>query len=363
MKNILRFVFFIFLSHSMKGQEVDTLKQEPKKFAIYPALGYSPETHWNFGAIAFFVFEDQVEDEYHRPSSITPYAIYTSKHQILTKVEFDMYLRTGMNVNTEVRYLSFPDNYYGIGNETTPDSVELFNNNFFRLNGRIAKPFSGNLFAGLYYDFQYNSVSSSIENGMLDTDMPIGENGGRNMGLGPGMQYDSRNSTLYPTSGKLFNAGITFYSRIFGSEYDYTSFLLDYRQYFELLGPKNILAFQFRTELTAGSEIPFYKLPAIAGDQRLRGIEHRNLYIDQQSMYFQVEARQDLFWRFGGVVFAGVGEVFDSFSNFNTENLKFVYGLGGRFQAMRDQKLNIRLDLGFSHEGQHAVFLSVKEAF
>lgn len=346
-----------------RAQENDSTVYEAKNFAVYPVLGFAPETRWSFGAIAFFVFEDKIDDGYNRPSSVTPYAIYTSKQQVLLKSEFDFYFKSGLNFNSEVRLLNFPDNYYGLGNDTNPNVVETFTNNFFRLNGRVAKPVNESLFVGLYYDLQYNKIKIDSIGGMLEEDMPIGVNGGRNMGLGPGMQYDSRNSTLYPTQGKLFNAGITFFSRAFGSEYDYTLFLIDYRQYFEFLGPKNILAFQFKSELTAGDNVPFYKLPAIAGDQRLRGIQHKNLYLDKQSMYFQVEARQDLFWRFGGVLFAGVGHVFDSFSNFDAHEFRYVYGLGGRFQAMRDQKLNIRLDLGFSQEGQSAFYLSVREAF
>ncbi len=363
MKRCICFLLLLACSQISLAQEEDSVQQEKKTFAIYPALGYAPETHWTYGAIAFLVFEDKTEDGFYRPSSLTPYAIYTSKNQILTKTDLDLYLKSGLNIYSEVRFFNFPDNFYGIGNGTDPDIVEKFTNNFFRMNGRVAKPFSDNLFAGIYYDFQYNNIKDLISGGLMETIGPEGKNGGRTMGLGPGMKYDSRNSTLYPTDGKLFNAGITVFSKAFGSEYDYSLLLLDYRQYFEFLGPKNIVAFQFRTQLTTGDDIPFYKLPSIAGDRRLRGITHKNLYRDKQSMYFQVEGRQDLFWRFGGVIFAGVGHVFESFSNFDVHEFRYVYGLGGRFQAMRDQQLNIRMDLGFSQDGQKAFFLSVREAF
>ena len=33
------------------------------------------------------------------------------------------------------------------------------------------------------------------------------------------------------------------------------------------------------------------------------------------------------------------------------------------FQALKDERFNIRLDLGFTDNGQSAVYLSVREAF
>ena len=44
-------------------------------------------------------------------------------------------------------------------------------------------------------------------------------------------------------------------------------------------------------------------------------------------------------------------------------HLKINYGIGGRFQALKEQSLNIRLDLGFTNNGQSAIYFSIKEAF
>lgn len=345
------------------AQEQDSVV-EKTKFAIYPAVGYAPETGYNIGAIAFLVFNKKKQNHsFHRPSSITPYVIYTSNKQVLLKSDFDIYFDNGLNVNLEARFFDYPDYYYGIGNDTDPDIRELYSDKFVRFQGKVMKPFNSKVFAGLLFDLQYNSIQQVPEGGLLETQQPIGLEGGFNMGIGPGLQYDTRNSVLYPTNGRLINAGITLFSKVFGSEYVYANYLIDYRQYFEFLGPKNVVAFQFRANLSSGEDIPFYKLNPMGGGGRLRGIEHKNLYRDRQSLYFQVEGRQELFWRFGGVIFAGVGQVFDGFGDMRADQIRFVYGLGGRFRAIKDEKLNIRLDLGFTDNGQHAFYLSVREAF
>ena len=67
--------------------------------------------------------------------------------------------------------------------------------------------------------------------------------------------------------------------------------------------------------------------------------------------------------KLGGVAFAGFGDVAPEVSKYNFKELKYVFGLGGRFQAVKDEKLNLRLDLGIGTDGQYAFYFSVKEAF
>lgn len=349
---------------SVQAQQADSLPSpKSSKIAVYPAFGFSPETRWNYGVIAFIVLDGaDTASQYYRPSSLTPFLVYTSNKQFLAKAELDLYTAQGLNINITPRFFNYPDYYFGIGNDTDPDTSEIFTDQFFRIEGRISRPLSQKLFVGIRYDLQYDQLTEIPEEGLLEQQRPLGIAGGYAMGLGPNIQYDSRNSTIYPTKGRFLRSNLAVYNRIFGSDYNYVRYVFDYRQYFEFLGPKNIVAFQFQAQLSNG-EVPFYKLNKIAGDNRLRGFDHSNVYRDKQAVYFQVEGRQHLFWRFGGVVFAGVGEVFERFADANTRNLRFVYGLGGRFQALSDSPMNIRMDLGFSDNGQVGFFLSVREAF
>ena len=80
-------------------------------------------------------------------------------------------------------------------------------------------------------------------------------------------------------------------------------------------------------------------------------------------MYFQVEGRQKLFWRFGGVLWTGVGQVFDNFQNFDIAKSRIVYGIGGRYQAIKGQSTNARVDVGFSDDGGTSIYVSIQEAF
>lgn len=363
-KHIFVLLFIVSMGYRVFAQE-DSTKTKFTSFSIYPALGSSPETGFVFGAIAFLVLKNksEVNDEFYRPTSITPFAVYSVKNQFLSKVDVDIFLKNGININGNFRYVNFPDKFFGIGNGNDPGESEEFTNQFVRINGRLIKSRTKNLFLGLTYDLQLNTINVGDNDGKLIRDNVVGVAGGRTIGFGPSVLWDTRNSTLYPTSGNFLNLGITTYSKIFGSEYGFTSYIIDYRTFFELLGPKNIFAFQFRAQLNSSKDVPFYKLSRLGGSERLRGVEHKNLITSRQTVFAQVEARQELFWRFGGVIYAGMGEAFDAFSDFNTSNMRFIYGLGGRFQALKDEKLNIRLDLGFTDNGQSAFYFSIREAF
>lgn len=356
-------LLFLF-SNKVLGQ-IDSIKSEKINFSIYPVLAYAPETKLSFGLISFMVFNNanNKENAYYRPSSISPYFLYTLNNQILLAIEFDMYFKNGYFLDVKPRYYKYPDQFFGVGNDNAIEDKEIYTDEYQRVDGKFMKIINQQWLSGLRFDFQHNSIYDLDEDGQLISGNFTGTEGGFITGIGPSFQFDSRNNVLYPSSGVLANAEITFYSNAFGGDYQYTNYVIDLRKYLSLKNEKNILAFQAVGNFTTGNDIPFYKLQKVGGDSRLRGIENSNLYIDKQSFWMQAEYRRELFWRFGGVAFAGFGDVAPALDQFRFNELKYVMGLGGRFQAMKDEKLNVRLDAGIGRGGQYAFYLSVKEAF
>lgn len=362
---VLVFGLAVLLSAiDLRAQESDTTNQKDWDFAVYPAISYQPETRLQLGLIAFIVISDEqdVEEEFYRPTSISPYILYTLNNQFITSVDYEAYLDNGWLVTANPRFLDYPDFYYGIGIDSRLENEERFNNTFFAFETKVLKEKSPNLFIGGRLDFRTDRLSAFDEGGALLEDQPVGINGGQLLGIGPSLLWDTRNNVLWPTSGHYLNAEFSLFTDVLGLDYSYGSYLIDYRKYKSLWNEKNVIAFQAQLNGRAGSEIPFYTLPKIGGDERLRGIANENLYRDNNSVFFQAEARKDLFWRFGGVLFAGAGTVFQDWGD-PIDQVRVVYGLGGRMQALRDQKLNIRVDFGFSQDGQNALYVSIKEAF
>jgi len=67
-------------------------------------------------------------------------------------------------------------------------------------------------------------------------------------------------------------------------------------------------------------------------------------YRDAAMFATQAEFRWKFWKRFGMVAFAGVGEVAESASDFNTENLLPSAGLGIRFMLSEDHRLNLSVE-------------------
>ena len=365
-KSIIIFALILLFSttHRVFAQS-DTTTSKKVNFSIYPALGYQPETSFVFGVISFIVYEGegQEHDEYYRPSTISPYFLYSLNNQILIAIDFDHFFRNGYFLDVKPRFYKYPDFYYGIGNSNNIDQEEIYINEFLRVDGRFMKFINKKWSLGLRYDIQYNKLYDFDADGELIQGEIFGTEGGLNIALGPTAQIDSRDNILYPSGGIFARAEISFYSTALGGDFSYTNYILDFRKYLSIKNEKNILAFQAAGNFTSGDEVPFYKLQKVGGDSRLRGIENSNLYLDKQSFWVQAEYRRKLFWRLGGVAFVGFGDVAPGLDAFSFNELKYVAGLGGRFQAMKDEKLNIRLDAGVGRGGQYAFYLSFKEAF
>ncbi|MEO9484153.1 MAG: BamA/TamA family outer membrane protein [Ekhidna sp.] len=357
-RGLIVLLLFPFFGYS---QQSDSTANE-SSFAIFPAISYAPETSLQFGGAAIWVLgnSDTSQSSFQRQSTLTPFFIYTIKKQAIAAVNLDYYFPSGKNLTASMRYYNFPDSYYGVGNDRDPDVSEMYTNRFFQIEGQLLHPFNEKVFVGIAFDFHFTSLREKIPNGMLESDAPVGLEGGNVAGIGPSFRYDTRDYTLYPTKGYFISSRLLF-NEI--GDFSFTSYLADFRKYIDLKDQKHILAFQFRTQLTFGTGTPFYKLPQLGGDERLRGIANASLYRDRQMMYTQVEYRRPLFWRFGMTLFAGIGDVAFDVDDFNPSEFKYVAGIGGRLAIIPERRLNARLDIGIARGGQTGIYIGISEAF
>ena len=354
-------LLFLTLAPCLVQAQKQDSTSRGSSLAVFPAISFAPETSLQFGAASVWVVKTEVtESGFQRQSTVSPFFIYTLKNQIITAVNANLFTTSGNVLNGSIRFFNFPDSYFGLGNDNDPDVSEQYKNVFFQLEGRFLKPLNETSFYGLAWDLQANTIRDIEEGGMLEEDNPIGINGGNVVGFGPAFRYDNRNNAIYPNKGYFISAqAILNYL----GDFNFTNYLLDARKYIKLWNEDNILAFQLRGNFTSGSDIPFYKLPQLGGDDRLRGIANASLYRDRQMIYSQMEYRRPLFWRFGMTAFAGVGDVANQMGDFQFSELKYVVGLGGRFAAIPKDKLNLRVDLGVARGGQLAFYAGISEAF
>jgi outer membrane protein assembly factor BamA len=354
-------LIFMIAPCLLNGQDSGS-KRYSQSWVVYPAFGYQPETGFQLGAFALGVLQssDTSQSDYDRQSSFAPFLIYTVRNQFLSAVNVDYFFKSGLNLNITPRAFNFPDRYFGIGNANDPDTFENYTIRFFQLEGQLSIPRSDRRFLGLAFDMQSSSIVQKESGGFLENKAITGSEGGNQFGIGPAIRYDSRNNAIYPSSGYFLNVNSIF---TYLGDFDYTSLSADLRKYFSIREDVDVIAIQLGGFFTLDDNIPFFKLPQLGGDNRLRGISNASLYRDRQTIFTQIEYRKHIWKPFGAVAFAGVGDVAPTFNAFDLEEFKYVAGLGLRYQVIRAQRLNVRFDYGFARGGQSAFYISIREAF
>ena len=96
-------------------------------------------------------------------------------------------------------------------------------------------------------------------------------------------------------------------------------------------------------------------------DPYVRGYE-RGRYRDDMHVAGEFEVRQQLFWRFAGTAFTGLGQIAPDFSDFDDDNLLWSAGFGLRFRLTEENRMNYRADAAWGRDGFEFYF-SLTEAF
>jgi outer membrane protein assembly factor BamA len=365
-KGYLLTIIFIVLSIQICSLSVfaeDKAEEKKKKdsnLIILPVIFYSPETKLAFGFGGGYFFRSVKENLDLKPSSVNSFVFYTTNKQFQLFVMPDVYLKKNeYRFQGMFGFSKFKDKFYGIGPDTTPEMEEKYISRFYLMNINIQKKVFSYLSAGIRYDFGHQKIVEVEENGLLDSGEISGSEGGNISGLGFILSLDSRDNIFYSRSGGYHQVSATFYRRAIGSDYHFTKYVFDLRTYLSV-SKKHTVALQGFLSFSSG-DVPFQLLSFIGGPQVMRGY-YMGRYRDKNMAVLQMEYRVQLTGRFGIVGFAGVGNVADRSSRLDFTNPKYNLGLGLRYMLNRDEKINLRLDMGFTDEGR-GFYISATEAF
>ena len=177
--------------------------------------------------------------------------------------------------------------------------------------------------------------------------------------LGIRVNRDTRANRFYPTQGTLFDFTSNFFSDALGSKYSFQAYRSTFN-YYRSFGSKQVLAYNLFLCATAGNA-PFYGECVFGTNNQLRGYV-AGQFIDRDMIATQLEYRRELVWRFGMVVFGGLGEVAPSLSQFRYDNILPAIGGGVRFRLSRKYNVNFRADIAQGKDG-HTFSMGIGEAF
>jgi hypothetical protein len=332
-----------------------------------PVIGYAQETGFEFGASAFYSFYSDTANRNTRLSNANAFAAITTKGQSRVNLGLNYWTPGNHYHNTlTLNYINFPFNFYGIGSATNKADEEKITEKRIRVNGSIEKLLGSHVYIGMLagafnYDFY-----SPYTNGIFETDPQIqNRSGGADAFIGPSLTIDTRNNNTYTTQGFKLSGSYSFLKGLFANN-NYSGGLLAFQfSQFFALAKKLTLAYDLYDNSLIGDEAPFYLMPALGSNERMRGY-YNGRYRDKNYVAAQTELRYRMSKRFGVVGFGGTGTVFHD--TFDVNQLKPDYGAGIRYFFDVEKGLSFRFDYGVGEKRpgelrQKGFYVGLGEAF
>lgn len=360
MRRNLFLIFMLCVATISHATPSDSLKVKRNSVFGFPIIFYSPETRLGYGAAGIWAFHFKNDSVGSRPSRIQLGFAYTQNKQVLFYLPFQLYFKNAFySVYGELGYYRYFYNFYGIGNEQSPDFRETYGVTYPRIRINALQKLKPHFYAGLRYWYDNFAINSLDSTGQLAKGSITGSKGGINSGVGVVFNYDNRNNIFSPSKGSFIETAVQYFGPGLGGKYEYTSVIADASIYFSTW-KKQVLALNIFGETLMGDP-PFNQMALLGGTKRMRGY-YEGRYRDKNLLMLQAEYRIPLFWRIGMVFFGGIGEVNNHVSNYNLNDVRYNYGTGIRFILDKKEKINIRLDAGFG-KGVSGFYLTIGEAF
>jgi len=339
-------------------------KAENKDELLLPAVpivGYSRETNFLFGVMLVRAFRWKDAAAATRPNTLALSGFYSLENQWAVGLAPSVYLHgEDYLIKSQFYVHRTPARMWGVGTEagvngTREDFTAAGTGLTFSATKKVFR--SLRIGPGIWYGSA--EIPIKQEGGILDRKAVTGSNGGTDVGVELLAEWDGRDNIYAPTTGAfvLFWAGL--HRDYLGSDFDYEDYLLDVRRFFPV-GAGQVLALQAKGRIMSGDP-PFYRLPALGGIGVMRGL-YEGRFRDMTMAAVQAEYRFPIWRFFGGAVFAGLGEVAGRPADLSLRELQFAAGIGLRVTLDPKERINLRVDVGFSRYGTYPI-LVITEAF
>lgn len=339
--------------------QTDSVAPATKKWNIFPVAYYTPETQFGFGVKLIHVRKQAGHLPTDRPTSYSPTLIYTTRKQILTAFTADVWRKhNARHFSGLLEYNDYPYFFFGIGNDTPDDAEEDYTSRTFNANAQYEQKITQKVYLGGRYEFKKEDIPKVTPEGQLDSDGILGSEGTIASGLGPVLIYDSRDNLFTPTKGGYHQLSAVFFQKFMGSDNNFARYKIDLRKYMSGFGP-GVLAVQGLYTFTTGNT-PFQFLSPIGGVFVMRGLLEGR-FRDENALVAQADYRFPLFWRFGGAVFGGAGQVAPGTNDLSFNRFHLTGGGGVRYK-LNNEGMVVRGDVAFSNQGMY-IYFSFAEAF
>ncbi len=346
MRKFITIILFLILSCGSLFAKTSNI------FFFFPF--YSPDTSAGITGVDILNFK---EDKHKFFSSLNMFAMYTFKNQcVIGAVPAIFFDNQNYLLEGKFIYSNFSKKFYGIGNKTSVDDEEKFNDRAHGFGVAISRKVLKKVMLGIQYDFKDMTIQDTKNDGTLK----YCKTNGVISGFGFKAKFDTRDNNIYPTKGVILNAEYLLYNKRFGSKYNYSLMKLDFRNYFYIYKKKVLFSYQLHGDFING-KAPLQSLPGLGGQNMLRGF-FADRYKDNILLALQPELKikiTNVVWL---ALFSGIGNVYEMTEDIDLGKIKVASGLGVRIKIKDDPRMNFRIDYATSNES-NGVYFTLMEAF
>ena len=362
-------------------REANVLQRGPM-FRLLPSVKRTPGYGFSFGlggAVSFYT--DKTNLRLSRSEVPLYFSVAFSK-PFSYSIGCDpvLYLASdALRLRAEISYRNWLEYYFGVGYSL--NHSPQYGKDRYTYESRMVR-FKPNVQLRLGNRFLYGGVVVDVWNEKVANpelfvasdphflELGGGESSHSATGTGVGLNvcYDSRDVPNDAYRGIYLSAEAMLYTTALGGNVKYGTVAVDYRQYVQLQGRKQVLAWNITSSNVLGNHVPFMRYATIGGVNTFRGY-YNYQYRDKSMLTAQVEYR---YWlqvggnwgvllnRFGFAAWAGTGVIGENIVRY--DHLLPQAGVGIRF-ALRD-RLNFRFDVAHSPiDGDTLWYMSFSEAF
>lgn len=201
---------------------------------------------------------------------------------------------------------------------------------YAKLKRRLA---NSNLFIGLSTSY-IDAETTFFE----ELPLPVPGIEFKDVGLALSLIYDSRDDTMMPSSGQMFELESWNYDKALGGSFSYWKATLKLNS-FHTFGENWVLGLRYEGSVIDG-ESPFYAAPYVS----LRGIPALR-YQGKAAGVFETELRYQFASRWSVLAFGGVGYTENQRPANKTEDDIMAFGFGARWLALPEKNVWVGLDL------------------
>jgi outer membrane protein assembly factor BamA len=351
----LLLITIIILSNNQLcfSQEEIEKKKEEKSFNFVPVpyVSYNRTYEVMVGAVPMIMYKVNKKDSISPQSLSGIMGVYTTNESWFSAFFTKLYLNEDKwrilfgagigNMNSQFLQSAGTDQFTNI--QTGADFLKL------EAKRKIAK--------GVYLGGSY--IYTKFDN-EYKYENPVQEEVTLN-GLGLVLLWDKRDDVYNPKKGHKINLNFISYPSFMGNEDESNEINMEYNKFISSKNKQNVWALRGYGAFGLG-DVPFNNLIVMGGrGADLRGYSEGE-YRGKQLLAAQTEYRYKLSDKMGLVGFAGVGTIFESNIPSNDGELLPSIGIGYRYMAFPDNKMNVGIDIA-AGKGDWGMYFRIGESF